>query len=368
MYPSGTLFRVLTEFPLYFPGPHFYIDNELFKETKPGLSAYVDDPELGAQKINTLLEEAKKFIPKRHWASTPLILRATAGLRLLDPIKADNLLNSVRDTFGRSGFLVDSESVDILSGSDEGIFSWFTVNYLLGRLSKDTLAALDLGGGSTQVTFVPKDLEKHGRALKAQLQSVQLDDREAQVFTHSYLGLGLQAVRQAVFSSGQGDAVDLESVCVNPIVIRTDWKYANKVHKLSGAPNPSGKDEVDLEACRLVVRKQVLPLIKPKLLALPEQEIAAFSYFYERAIETGIIEPVEDAEIRVGDYADKAKEVCKDANVDQKFMCTDLVYISVLLEEGYGLGKDTKMKLFKKVDGHEISWALGCAYSLLMSK
>lgn len=268
--------------------------------------------------------------------------------------------------FTKSGFLVKEDSVDILSGNDEGVFSWFTVNYLLARLNKNTLAALDLGGGSTQATFVPKDLQKHGKSLRPQLQTVQLDDQQAQVFTHSYLGLGLQAMRQAVFSADQpGDSLELTSVCLNPIISNADWKYANKVHKVSGSPHPGGKDEVDLEACRKVVRSKTLNLVKPKPLTLPEQQIAAFSYFYERAIETGMMEPLEAGEVLVGDFAVKAKEVCAEANVDQKFMCTDLVYISVLLEEGYGLSDDTKLKLFKKIDGHEISWALGCAYRLL---
>lgn len=213
---------------------------------------------------------------------------------------------------------------------------------------------------------MPKDWERNAKALKPKLQTVQLDEQEAQVFTHSYLGLGLQAMRQAVFSAGQpADALELESVCLNPIVAHADWKYANKVHKVSGAPNPTGKDEVDLEACRKVVRERTLPLVKPKPLTLPDQQIVAFSYFYERAIETGMIEPVEAGQVHVGDFAEKAKEVCAQANVDQKFMCTDLVYISVLLEEGYGLSAGVKLQLVKKIDGHEISWALGCAYRLL---
>lgn len=44
-----------------------------------------------------------------------------------------------------------------MEGTDEGIFSWFTVNFLMERFNThnpgSTLAALDLGGGSTQVTF-----------------------------------------------------------------------------------------------------------------------------------------------------------------------------------------------------------------------
>lgn len=132
-------------------GQHYYIDAELFRDAKPGLSAYVDDPQEGARRINMLLEEARKFIPKHLWPNTPLVLKATAGLRLLDPKKADDLLNAVRDMFNKSGFLVKEDSVEILGGEDEGVFSWFTVNYLMDRLHKNKLAALDLGGGSTQV-------------------------------------------------------------------------------------------------------------------------------------------------------------------------------------------------------------------------
>merc|ERR1719312_2320547 len=41
---------------------------------------------------------------------------------------------------------------------DEGVFGWMTVNYLLGQLNqpKKSYVALDLGGGSTQITFLPK--------------------------------------------------------------------------------------------------------------------------------------------------------------------------------------------------------------------
>ena len=33
-----------------------------------------------------------------------------------------------------SGFLVDDDAVGVLSGTDEGVFGWFTLNFLLERL------------------------------------------------------------------------------------------------------------------------------------------------------------------------------------------------------------------------------------------
>lgn len=109
------------------------LDSEIFREIKPGLSSFHDKPNDGAKTIASLLDEAKVFVPKSMWKLTPLVLKATAGLRLLRPDQADNILNAVRDVFAESGFAVKDDAVEIMDGVDEGIFSWFTVNFLLGK-------------------------------------------------------------------------------------------------------------------------------------------------------------------------------------------------------------------------------------------
>lgn len=47
-----------------------------------------------------------------------------------------------------------------MAGSDEGVFAWMTVNFLLGALGgsgiQNTKPTIDLGGGSMQLTFHPK--------------------------------------------------------------------------------------------------------------------------------------------------------------------------------------------------------------------
>lgn len=43
-----------------------------------------------------LLEVAKSNVPPSMWSTTPVVLRATAGLRLLPREKAEYLLNTVR--------------------------------------------------------------------------------------------------------------------------------------------------------------------------------------------------------------------------------------------------------------------------------
>lgn len=204
------------------------LDSELFIESKPGLSSFHDEPKAGANSIEALLQKAKAFIPQRFWQSTPLVLKATAGLRLLLPVQAENLLNEVRNTFLRSGFAVKDDAVEIMDGVDEGIYSWFTINFLLGRLlSRSTVAALDLGGGSTQVTFAPKDVHKTP-LMSEFMHTVSTQQAKIDVFTNSYLNLGLMAVRHAIFTRNQvNNETVLSTECVNPIVESKRFEYAN---------------------------------------------------------------------------------------------------------------------------------------------
>lgn len=347
------------------------LDNELFRELKPGLSSLT--PEKGAQQITQLLKEAKDFIPASYRSKTPLALKATAGLRLLGAAKSEEILEAVRAVFAQSGFLVNDHSVEIMDGTDEGIFSWFTVNYLSNRLtSRNTAAALDLGGGSTQVTY---ELNEDLPSYKDFIHAVPIFNSELNVFTHSYLGLGLMALRHAVITHQKADnQTSFANECVNPIIKDKPWTYQNVEYLVSGKENKKStpeNPEVDFELCVESVKKQVMPLLKPKPIKLQEHVINAFSYYYDRAIESGLVDPFSGGEIAVAEFYKKAREVCSNPNSDQPFMCLDLVYISVLLQDGFGLKPQTPIKLYKKIRGHEVSWALGCFfqnYNVLQQK
>uniref|UniRef100_A0A671S0S9 nucleoside diphosphate phosphatase n=1 Tax=Sinocyclocheilus anshuiensis TaxID=1608454 RepID=A0A671S0S9_9TELE len=97
--------------------------HETFRAIKPGLSAYADDPEKSKEGLLELLKVAKDTVPDRLWSSSPLMLRATAGLRLLPGEKATILLDKVREVFSESLFLYRPDSVSIMDGTDEGTVS-----------------------------------------------------------------------------------------------------------------------------------------------------------------------------------------------------------------------------------------------------
>lgn len=160
------------------------------------------------------------------------------------------------------------------------------------NLGKDTLAALDLGGASIQVTFDVND-PSSVPSLANSIHTISTSKAKMNVFSNSYLKLGLQAVRQAVFTSGKTtDEINYVSECVNPSVKSAEFKFASKTYFVSGKNNSVSTEEkpvVDLNACIDLIKQKSMPLVNPKPIILNENEVVAFSYFIDRAIESGIV-------------------------------------------------------------------------------
>jgi hypothetical protein len=87
---------------------------------------------LGALVIHTL--ERSMQIPQRQWHRTPIVLLATAGLRMMAPGKAQALLQVCRTELHRSPFIFRDEWAAVLSGQAEGAYAWIAANYATGAL------------------------------------------------------------------------------------------------------------------------------------------------------------------------------------------------------------------------------------------
>ncbi|XP_015587664.1 ectonucleoside triphosphate diphosphohydrolase 5 isoform X2 [Cephus cinctus] len=364
------------------------LDAELYHQITPGLSSFADEPHKAAESLTVLLDKAKSVIPRSEWSRTPLSMKATAGLRLLPGHKANDILKECSKLFETSGFLVSKNSVAIMDGTDEGIFSWFTVNFLQDRLrthGSDAVAALDLGGGSTQVTFAPdnaniKNQEKY-------IYAINVFNHNMSVYTHSYLGMGLMAARKEIITHGMNsksnkdkNAIEIRSECINPIV-STEWHYGglnyivkgpeNGTYKIFKTQNFAGAEEnrpvVRFSECLKIVKNYV-STITNRPLGLSKHEIYAFSYYFDRATEAGLIDPFTGGVIKVDKFIKAAVDSCDYPNIDQPFACLDLTFIYVLLTDGFGLEPTTKLYLYRKINGHELSWAMGAAFNILQNE
>lgn len=338
--------------------------HETFKAIKPGLSAYADDPDKCSAGLLQLLDVAKEAVPAGLWPSTPLALRATAGLRLLPGDKASHLLDKVKEVFGASPFLHRPDSVSIMDGTDEGVSAWITVNFLTGGLhgsETPTVGMLDLGGGSTQITFSPQDEKTIQTAPIDYVTSFQMFNTSHSLYSHSYLGLGLMSARLAVLGGIEGQPAsnhELVSPCLAPDYTG-QWEHAEVTYKLKGQK----AGEPIYESCLSKVEKMIYKKVR-RAEEVKDMEFYAFSYYYDRAVDLGLIDEKTGGTLRVSSYIEGAKKVCKNMEAgvgDNPFLCLDLTYISVLLQE-LGFPQDKEFKLARKINDVETSWALGATF------
>nr|DBA14731.1 TPA: hypothetical protein GDO54_005657 [Pyxicephalus adspersus] len=362
------VYRALSFISFHYSDSALELDGEIFESVKPGLSAYANKPEKCADAVRSLLHLAQDAIPSSHWKKTALILKATAGFRLLPVDQAEGLLSEVRKVFKASPFLVPENSVTILDGTDEGILAWISVNFLTGRLHGDrSVGTLDLGGGSTQITFLPLNKATLDETPWESLVSFELFNNTYRLYTQSYLGLGLKAARLAVLGASVSVAQKKQtfhSHCFAPN-LDGSWVFAGVTYKYGG--HPDGLAGFNL--CYSEVR----PIVEGKLHQVDEfrrSPFYAFSYYYDRAVDCSLIDGETGGVLEVRDFAQKAKEVCDHMTSDSShshFLCMDLTYITVLLKEGFGFEDGTILQLTKKVRNVEMSWTLGAAFHMLQS-
>lgn len=87
----------------------------------------------GGNTIRQLLKIAKKAVPEEEWSRTPVVLKATAGLRLLPEDKANALLKEVRCSFSLALRQFGTNSARLAKGA-----GWKTTEKLLLTSSRES--------------------------------------------------------------------------------------------------------------------------------------------------------------------------------------------------------------------------------------
>lgn len=118
------------------------LEDEVFHAIKPGLSSYEDKPKESAQSLSSLMKLAMENVPLELHSKTKIVLKATAGLRLLKKGSGDVILRHVREYLKTFPFILTADAVEIMDGKDEGVFAWITVNYLLDNFNKNIKVSL----------------------------------------------------------------------------------------------------------------------------------------------------------------------------------------------------------------------------------
>eukprot|EP00055_Hartaetosiga_balthica_P017071 m.111635 g.111635 ORF g.111635 m.111635 type:complete len:573 (-) comp9241_c1_seq1:353-2071(-) len=362
---------------------HMDLKSAVFHAIKPGLSSYADDPKAAAASLHPLLDLARSSVPEAVQSLTPINLKATAGLRLLGDAASTKILKEVEDLLKSYPFLYDpDDAVEIMSGQDEGLFAWMTVNYLLESISlssSQTCVVLDLGGGSTQI------------AAASELELPHLVTRTVMgakhnLYLHSFLSYGLMAGRAEVFRLEHEDYSDevkglkaIKIACI-PHGGSFSYQYGERKFVLSGVEAYGSRFDECLERTHRTILSPFGSFIhapkKPPISR--DQPIFAMSYYFDRAKDTGILgkDAVEGA-VSINQYRGIAKNVCEmntgeikkayplTSPEDIPFLCTDLCFIISLLEKGFGIEGSQNILLAQQLSYKgskiETQWPLGAS-------
>jgi hypothetical protein len=174
-------------------------------ETEPGLHTFSNAtssyPLIRKVALSPLLDWAKAVVPVKQWSSTPVFLFATAGMRKLPKSDQDKILAEARQVLtSESSFLFEDTWARVLSGSDEGLYSWVSLNYaakvLNSRKREERVGSLDLGGSSLQVTYemdpVAENFNLNGpEGDQTGVSNFSLLNKRFTMFTRSYSHYGL---------------------------------------------------------------------------------------------------------------------------------------------------------------------------------
>lgn len=189
----------------------------------PGISKYIYRINELKTYLTECMNKASSVIPLSKHEETPVYLGATAGMRLLrneNPQLADLVMTEVSKSLNSYPF--NFQGARIITGNEEGAFGWITINYLLGKFTQkmvwfpyneegqDIYGALDLGGASTQITFVPSGYINESTS---DILYFLLYGKEYNVYSHSFLCYGKD---QALLKKLAKDMKDSNGVLKDP--------------------------------------------------------------------------------------------------------------------------------------------------------
>ncbi|XP_041371002.1 ectonucleoside triphosphate diphosphohydrolase 2-like [Gigantopelta aegis] len=381
----------------------------------PGLASLTNDLQSVHDVITQCLDKAKERIPSQKYKDTPVYLGATAGMRLLHESNSSAsklVLKAVRDSISKYPFKFNQSLARIISGAEEGTFSWITGNYVMGVFHVTppakiiestkkikTFGALDLGGASTQITFVPRDMKMPANYS----YDVKLYGHEHRVYSHSFLCYGVnEALRRlrAELVREQNYSSTIYNPCLPKGFNTTVWNHTDIFYSwcVSGfhAQQAFGSDIVPSEdvdknvsyvfkgesnatKCQALVRKNLFNFKKCRFPSCSFNDqfqppvngnFYAFSSFYYVTSFLNLTDgtrqfSMEDFQKTLSSLCDKTwaevEQMVAVQNQSKPYYCFQATFINILLTKGYKFNSTNwhTLKFVQKLAGTDVGWSLG---------
>jgi hypothetical protein len=375
---SGSRIHIFNLFPAA-QGSHIPTIDQSVRKTqtlkvRPGLSkfALTGDLDGAADSVQKLLTFADQFVKPENRFKTPVLVKATAGLRAVATEKADLVLDRVRQTLASSHYEHRDDWVRIIPGKEEGGLAWVAANYLAGTFSssiadhyrpRDSLGVLEMGGGSMQVTF-----EVGPEVTVAEEDSfvfTTLLGRSFQLYAHSYLGFGQDHAQEKLRS-----AVILSQLKEDPCY--PSWYgYSSNQHGSNIAGTGSSSNCKDAVDATLLTDSDMAPgkyRGEPPLLG---RFIATENFFYERdRLNLPLRGDIESMQAAAQAACEQRQRPDIEApqgggapSLAEPTGCFGLTYQVAILKALFSSQASSvpEIEIVHKIRGGDVDWALGAA-------
>ena len=396
-------------------GPLYLLPKHNSKKVKPGLSSFDGATSMAGESLLDLVSFVKEEIPQDKWKDSPIWLKATAGLRLLDKQSSDEILDSVRNFLSdknKSPFLFHPSYANIISGNEEGAFGWLAYNYMKRIIGPkkapvtiasqlelvtppSTYTVVEMGGASSQVTQAAPTKKEEANIPPEYKYKLEINDEKYVLYTHSYLGYGAEQGReslnkQLVDSANKGKISD---PCLNVGYKRSDNVTRSQVYE-----GPLGKFNIEGSSKNSSCLKSVKSLFnkdnstckgtgpisfncvyQPNFVPNSPNLMVFENYYY---VSTGLgVKPTTKGSQKVplitspenllaasnsvctANWTVVAKTYPKDQQPKDNNLkwCFSSTFASTFLTDGLNVKHNKKIVIQQSVDGSDVEWALGAA-------
>ncbi|NXN01911.1 ENTP8 diphosphohydrolase, partial [Sylvia borin] len=371
-----------------------------------GISSYANNPPEAGNSLRECLDKALQVVPAEKQRDVPSYLGATAGMRLLreqNSSAAEQILAEVTKTIQQ--YPVAFKGAQILTGEEEGAYGWITINYLLDSFTKyspkahmwlhpeaaNIFGALDLGGASTQITFMPE-----GSVLSPnEASELTLYGYSYNIYTHSYLCYGQNEmlkrlakelivksspstrVHHPCYPKGYNETVSLSSFRASPCTNSSDPRLplGDSIVTLEGRGNASGclealRELFNFSACAQSQNCTFDGVYQPPL----RGQFIAFSAFYYNFKFLNLTEGQPLAVVReaIEGLCTRSWEDVRSSGYPKENpkrlpkYCANANYILTLLLDAYKFNETSWNNIFfqMKAGSADVGWTLGYMLNL----
>ncbi|CAD8124942.1 unnamed protein product [Paramecium sonneborni] len=218
-------------------------EKSIEKKIKPGISSFASKINDIPTYLQPLIDFAISNVPQEMMSYTPIMLGATAGMRLLSIQQQTDIIKQVQHLFLKSGFLFLSEQwARVITGQEEGAYMWLSLNYLLNRMqNEDQVTTIDLGGASTQISFKPK-----GNIEDGVIDLIIPDLNEYEIFSNSHLLYGMDQALVQIHKLFQDNQT---------FIIKTPCYFNGYQNTYDNDPNYTVIGLGDYKECKRIIRQ-----------------------------------------------------------------------------------------------------------------